>query len=492
MPSRVRAFLILVILFGIALRVWNAFHEPSLWLDEVFSAKLAESPLGDLLLAVPRFDTHPPLYYVQLHVWSLFGTGDSWLILNSVLLDVLVILSLVRLVGRNYDPMTGLWAGAVYAVLPLTVFFAENVRMYALFFLLVVWLWAMLEQRVREGAATGWARGGTILLGLAATLTHGLGFFVVFFVYLQALVRIYQGQGRPAAMTLVLDYVPVALASAYSLGIGTFRQTEGLQVLDPEVIGIHLAISLFGMEMPSPAILGYLALIAVVIPPALSRPSRPVMLWLILLPFGTLLVLSLTVKAVFMYRTLGLFSPFLAIGLGLYLSHGWRAGRRSVQVWSGALIGLFVLGAMNTSISFSKEGYREIAAIWTTTAPADAVLFVDGSLNLWGVTRYLDGVPDYSALDIQPPVRDGLLRIKERLQGTYFDHAGLFGTSDHLVIGLREIWPYVAPDRLSTLDRYWVLSLSDPNCLRASDQVTAQFEATGQTLIACAAGPQGS
>jgi mannosyltransferase len=488
MTSTTRLILILVVLFGVALRLFSAFHDPSLWLDEAFSAKLAESPLQDLLLAVPRFDTHPPLYYVQLHVWGLFGDSDSWMILNSVVIDILVIMSLVWAVGRIHGASTGLWSAAVYAVLPLNVFFAENLRMYAMFFLLVVWLWYMLERRVIDGTATKGARIGTILLGLATTLTHGLGFFVVFFVYLQALVRIYRGHQsqflRPALL-VVLDYVPVALAALYSLGIGTFRQTEGVQAFDLEIIGIHLTISLFGMEVPAPAIIGYLGFLLVLVPPVLSRPSRPLMLWLVILPFATLLFLSLTVKAVFMYRTLGLFSPFLAIALGLKFAQGWAERRFAVQALSAALLVLFSVASVNTSLAFRKEGFRDIAAIWTDKAPADAVLFVEGTISLWGLTRYLEAAPTYSALDIQAPVRDGMLRVKERLAGTYLDRAGLFGISDHLVVGSQEIWPYVSEPRLDGLARYWVLSLIEAACLRPQDSILQSFIATGQKLVEC-------
>lgn len=489
MPGDRPWILLLAIALGIALRLWNAFYQPDLWLDEVFSAKLAESPLLDLLLAVPRFDTHPPLYYVQLHFWSLLSTGDVWMLLNSVLFDLLVILSLARLVGRVHGAGAGLWAAAIYAVLPLSVLFAENLRMYAMFFLLAVWLWYLLERRVAEGGASGRARLATILLGLAATLTHGLGFFVVFVIYLQAFVRTWRsgrdGGPRPALM-LMVNYVPVALASLYSLGIGSFRQTEGLAALDLGAVGIHLTIAIFGMEAPAPFVVGYIGFVLLLVPPLFLPASRSVVGWLVLLPFAVLLLLSLTVKTVFMYRTLGLFSPFLAIALGLFFADGWREATRSVQALSVLVLVVFATAALNSSISFRKPGYRTIAAIWEAEAPDNAVLFVSGSVSLWGLTRYLGNVPDYSALEIQPPVRDGLLRVKQRLEGSWFARAGLFGTSDHLVLGgNREIWPYPAEDRLAEVPVYWVLRQGEAACLRAGDAPLRSFRATGQTLVEC-------
>lgn len=495
MPRNYNIILFIAIVFGIGLRLWNAYTDPALWLDEVFSAQMAQSPLTDLVLAVPRFDTHPPLYYMQLHFWSLLGTGDRWLILNSVLLDTLVIGSLFYTAGRIYGREAGLWVAAIYAVMPLNVFFAENVRMYAQFFLLLVWLWYMLEQRVRDPeGVSGKARIGTIVLGLAATWTHGLGFFVVFFVYLQALIRCWHLHRdrlglRPAAL-IVLDYIPVALASGYSLGIGMFRRTEGMSELSLDSIGVHLAISLLGMEAPFPATAGYLAFLLLLVPPLLAPRSRGIQLWLVFLPFAALLFLTLTVKSVFMYRTLGLFTPFAALAMGLFYAEAWAERRGWQQALSGAALLVLVAAALNSSFGFRKEGYREIAAIWNREAPADATLFVDDSINLWGFSRYLPDVPRYSALDIQPPVRDGMLWLKSKLEGSYFDRAGLFGKSDHMTIGQRAIWPYADDGNLTGLGNYWVLDPLNGACLRAGDQRLREFATPGKTLIECGTAPQ--
>ena len=489
MSRKSEVFLFIALIFGVGLRLWNVYDDPVLWMDEIFSAQMAESPLRDLLLAVPRFDTHPPLYYLQLHFWAMLHQGDGWLILNSVLIDTLVILSLFHVAGRIYGKTVGLWVAAVYAVMPMSLVFAENLRMYAQFFLLIVWLWYLLEQRITRGQAGAKARIGAMLLGLGATLTHGLGFFVVFFIYLQAVIRSWHlGRGRagmrPAAL-IVTDYIPVALAAAYSLGIGMFRQTEGVASLDLDTIGVHLAISLFGMEFPAPVLGGYLGFVVLMIPPLFGARSRVLHLWLVLLPIATLLLLSLTVKSVFMYRSLGLLTPFAAISLGLFYADAWRAGVVWKRLLSITVMALLIAAALNSSVNFRKEGYSQISAIWDREAAADAVLFTDGALNLWGISRYLPQVPRYSALAVQPPVRDGMLWLKGKLQGGYFDQAGLFGKSDHLMAGDRKIWPYADESNLALVTDYWVLDPVAGACLRPQDRLLARFAATGKTLLHC-------
>src|SRR3989338_3459627 len=455
MSRKSEVFLFIVLIFGVGLRLWNVYDDQVLWMDEIFSAQMAESPLRDLLLAVPRFDTHPPLYYLQLHFWAMLHQGDGWLILNSVLIDTLVILSLFHVAGRIYGKTVGLWVAAVYAVMPMSLVFAENLRMYAQFFLLIVWLW----------------------------------YFVVFFIYLQAVIRSrHLGRGRagmrPAAQ-IVTDYIPVALAAGYSLGIGMFRQTEGVASLDLDTIGVHLAISLFRMEFPAPVLAGYLGFVVLMIPPLFGARSRVLHLWLVLLPIATLLLLSLTVKSVFMYRSLGLLTPFAAISLGLFYADAWRAGVVWKQLLSVTVMALLIAAALNSSVNFRKEGYSQISAIWDREAAADAVPFTDGALNLWGISRYLPQVPRYSALAVQPPVRDGMLWLKGKLQGSYFDQAGLFGKSDHLMAGDRKIWPYADESNLALVTDYCVLDPVAGASLRSLDRVVAPFAATGKTLLHC-------
>lgn len=484
-PRILQKLLFAAILLGVAMRLWGALVDPALWLDEAFSAKLAEAPWRDLLLAVPRFDTHPPLYYLQLNLWARFASGDSWLLLNSVLFDVLVVVSLFVTLRRLYDPMVGFWAAAIWAVLPLAVFFAGNVRMYAMEFLLLLWLWYVLERRLRGEAGL---RLATVLLGVAVVMTHGLGFFVAFFVCMQAFIRSWLAQnagGSARSGLIFLDCLPAALSAAWPLGIGLFRQTEGMAQLDANSLGIHLTITLLGMEFPAPEIAGIIVAALIMLALLTDKRARPITVYLVILPWTVLLVLSLEVKPVFMYRTLGLFLPFLVIALSLSFSTAWAQGNTGRRIVSSITLVLFAISAFNSIVSFEKQGYRQVANTWEDEAGTDAMLVVDGPGNLWGFSRYLADTPDYSALDVQPPVRDGMLRLKERLQATWFHRAGLFGKTDHLVLGSRTIWPYL-PEKLanSTLP-YWLLTSVAANCLRAEDEILQEFTVQNWRLIEC-------
>jgi len=65
--------LLLLAAIGLIVRVWHIASEP-FWLDEAYSAYAADKDWNFLLHVVPRFGTHPPLYYSLMHIWTgLFG-----------------------------------------------------------------------------------------------------------------------------------------------------------------------------------------------------------------------------------------------------------------------------------------------------------------------------------------------------------------------------------------------------------------------------------
>lgn len=443
------------IFLGIALRLVNLTSDPALWADEVFSVALAQSPFLDVILLGLRFDTHPSLYYLQLHLWGLLGNSDLWFILNSTLLSLLAGLSVYLACRRIHDAQVALWATALFALLPLQLFFAENVRMYPLVAILQVWLWFVLERRVRGGPPR---RVVTVALGLALALSHGLGFFVAFFLFLQALVRMWSGPGRRLPWALVADGCIVALTAIWPLAIGAVRQTEGLAAFDLPTIGIHLTLTLLGLEFPMPEVAGYLALGLLLVPPLLLARSRGITGYLVALPFLVLLVLSLAVKPVFIYRTLGLFLPFLAIGFGLFAAETVARHRPAAQAVLAGVLVLLAASGINYTLRYDKSGYRALAAGWHAQAAPDAVLFAYGPSDYWGITRYLPDVPQASALDVQPEVRGGMLALKGRLEGTFLDRAGFFGQSRWVQVGARRIYPALDAEAAAALPGFWLLN----------------------------------
>jgi len=138
-----------------------------LWYDEIHSTTYAILPLRQTLLAVQRIDPHPPLYYLQLHFWMLVNTGDVWIKLNSVMWSLLTGLSLFLIGRRIYGRVPALLAVFIFALMPLAVLYAQNVRMYAMLMYVAVWAWYFTHQFLMNGST--WPRILGIIGGISLT-----------------------------------------------------------------------------------------------------------------------------------------------------------------------------------------------------------------------------------------------------------------------------------------------------------------------------------
>ncbi len=88
-----------------ALRIVQLGHD-SVWVDEAFSARVANLGLTDLVQTATSDDTNPPLYYVLLHGWiNVFGDSETALRSLSAVVGVLLVFVVFKLGDRlSSDP----------------------------------------------------------------------------------------------------------------------------------------------------------------------------------------------------------------------------------------------------------------------------------------------------------------------------------------------------------------------------------------------------
>ncbi|MCS7054863.1 MAG: hypothetical protein NZM18_01615 [Thermoflexales bacterium] len=153
-----------IVLGAFVIRIW-ALGEQSLWFDEGWSWHLARMPLADMALTTAR-DRSPPLYYAVLHAWiQLAGRSEFAMRFVSAAADtatvaLVMVFTRALLRGLSVVPSANrapgvlgapapLMAGAIYAVCPFAVWYAQEARMYALVAALCTassyWLWRWLR-----------------------------------------------------------------------------------------------------------------------------------------------------------------------------------------------------------------------------------------------------------------------------------------------------------------------------------------------------------
>jgi len=153
-----------VVLVGLALRFWT---RSALWLDEALTVDISRLPLHEIPAYLKR-DGAPPLFYVLLHFWmGIFGSSPEAVRALSGVLSVAT-LPVAWVAGRRYGGRTVAWVVvALLASAPFAVYYATEVRMYALVMFLTACGFVAVDralQRPRPGNLIAVAVVGVALL----------------------------------------------------------------------------------------------------------------------------------------------------------------------------------------------------------------------------------------------------------------------------------------------------------------------------------------
>ncbi len=176
---------LLILSFGTFLR-FHALERQSLWDDEMSTIHTISTPAGGLIHRFATYETHPPLYFLQLRLWSALHLRSLVkLRANSALWGSLS-LFLVYLLGRRYGgEWMGLLAMAFLALSPFHLAYSQEMRPYAFAMAISLAGWLNLERLVGADLVSarhvGQARGLPlqVFLWTALLYTHYWGAFVV-------------------------------------------------------------------------------------------------------------------------------------------------------------------------------------------------------------------------------------------------------------------------------------------------------------------------
>lgn len=128
--------ILFIIIIGLVLRLLTTWGK-DFWFDEAISWAIARQPLPQLLLAAAA-DNHPPFYYLVLHFWLKLGASPLFLRLPSLAFG-LISIYLTYLVGKKlFRQRTAIFASALFALSPLTVYYSAETRMYGLWIMLIL------------------------------------------------------------------------------------------------------------------------------------------------------------------------------------------------------------------------------------------------------------------------------------------------------------------------------------------------------------------
>jgi len=375
----------------------------SLWLDETYSAWFSALTLHQLWTDVPRYETHPPMYYSMLVLWrALFGASEGALRSLSVLASVLTI-AVVACAGRVLRSLPGRDVAALVAALFLavntgSVAYAQQARPYALetlaATLAILAAWSLLERLLagRTGARDVGAPAAALAVSTGATLwMHDTGAMVALGVWAGlALTLLVHTRGQRGRQSLVLGAAGLGAVAVFS----PFLPLLALQAT-------HVAATAFwvrsepkdlvaawylvtGGSDSTLACFGVLMLAGLVAAWRRCRPQALFVLVVLLLPLSAVLAFSFLVKPIFIDRLFEWMTPLAMVvaAIGAVAALPSRAS----PAWRVAAIAITVglsLKATYWLLAWQREDWRGIVqAIERQARPGDLVVVVPNELSV--------------------------------------------------------------------------------------------------------------
>lgn len=366
----------------------------------------ADTDAARIVSAVRRSDTNPPLYYLTLGLWiRAFGSSDAALRVFTAVAALLALPIIAHLARRLGGRRAVLPSCALYALLPASVYYGTEGRMYGLLLLAAAAALAFALRLHRKGT-TG-AAAGLVAVSAAGLLTHH--FFVFLWVALVGWLLLSPGRARRTHVVLATGITVLLVAPWFLLIpelLGAWRVTgDWLQSAPgnyrpmwPVILGWRqvsargpwgeIPHAFDAVHLGAFAVAGVLALRA-------RRPSRPLggprgVLWLAALApvagvFAFDVLLGTYAVMFTRFATAALPAMVLLAGVGL----GRVDGRVRAAVLAVLLVGCAVAGyRMHHLPRRNDMPYRElgqvIAARWS---PEDLLLVQSIPSGVIGVAR---------------------------------------------------------------------------------------------------------
>ena len=206
-PYPILAFLLL----GWALRLFQLTRN-SFWVDEGFSVSLASHSIKEIVIGT-AMDQHPPLYYVLLHYWMVFGRNMFVIRFLSAILGLAAIPLLYRFASSLLPLHVALGATFLLVISPVHIQYSQEARLYILLFLSTLASTLLVWRLVEVPSRRFWL--GYLFITLVALYTHYFSLFILIFQNLFLLmVSLWQrrselaGKGLLTQGALLLGFLP--------------------------------------------------------------------------------------------------------------------------------------------------------------------------------------------------------------------------------------------------------------------------------------------
>ena len=394
---------LLLILTGLLLRVW--IRAPGdFWEDETIAATHAVQPFFEVIIDTVRNDVHPPLYFLQLHFWSLLGRSDFWLILNSVFWSFAALASFSWVVHKIFGPRTALLATAVFAVMPSPVYMGDQLRMYAMLETFIIWAFYFSSSVFGTRLLTKWRIAGLAALLLAIVNTHAIGSIAVFACGLYSLKLALDRPGDRRALVIWLAIYGLAAACAVPWAVSgmlhdaNLHESASLQSVLITASSTTIGnIAYLNSMMRFTGALMWLLIAGLGV---MFRPTRVIACVFLVMPVLLSICTTVFLKPVFKWNFFStLEAPFIALVLAMAMSSLKKESVSKCLIY--AVLGALCAITVQTRLTVRQSsGYRYLADFIKANFETGDIVYIPQPSNFWGLAWYLDGPNWGSPLEI--------------------------------------------------------------------------------------------
>jgi len=165
-----------IFVLGCLLRIYGLGFK-SLWYDE--AALLFEANKNFIQLFNINIEgIHPPLYRLIMHFWLFLGSGDVMARIPSLFFSLGCIILGYKTARLIFGKPTALWVALFIAVSPFQVYYAQEVKSYALFFLVSLSSLYFFIKAIKDGNRSFWL--WYVFFSVLSLYTHYFGFLNIF------------------------------------------------------------------------------------------------------------------------------------------------------------------------------------------------------------------------------------------------------------------------------------------------------------------------
>ncbi len=227
-PERARPLewgaLALILAAGAALRAFESGRAP-MWFDEIYTTWAARGGFAQVVARLAQ-DVHPPLHTLLVAAWvALGGESTPWLRTLSIVFGLATIAFVYALGRATFGRGAALAAAALLALHPVHIYFSQESRVYALFWLETTAAWWAAWRWISSGHRR---HGVAYVLAAALMLyTHYLSGLLLVFAFAGGLVLLLRGPGaRRRALAWIGLHAAVAVLFAPQLPTFVTQQSR--------------------------------------------------------------------------------------------------------------------------------------------------------------------------------------------------------------------------------------------------------------------------